>query len=163
MLKGALIIRRGRESMREIRFRAWDKVTKIIAEVTGLRTGYTDGSIEIWYINRDGEEMLCKPQKADIELMQYTGLNDKNGTEIYEGDIVRFDEELSVVRYDEETARFVLDDYGIFGCLMEYGWDEGAGGIGVVNTNGFDDFNDISEIEVIGNIHENPEFSEGRE
>lgn len=149
--------------MREIRFRAWDKVTKIIAEVTGLRTGYTDGSIEIWYINRDGEEMLCKPQKADIELMQYTGLNDKNGTEIYEGDIVRFDEELSVVRYDEETARFVLDDYGIFGCLMEYGWDEGAGGIGVVNTNGFDDFNDISEIEVIGNIHENPEFSEGRE
>lgn len=149
--------------MREYKFRAWDKVTKIIAEVTGLRTGYTDGSIEIWYINRDGEEMLCKPQKEDIELMQYIGLKDKNGTEIYEGDIVRFDEELSVVRYDEETARFVLDDYGIFGCLMEYGWDEGAGGIGIIDTNGFDDFNDISEIQIIGNIYENPELLEWRE
>lgn len=45
---------------------------------------------------------------------------------------------------------------------MEYGWDESAGGFGIVDTNGFDDFNDISEIEVIGNIYENPELLEGR-
>ena len=105
----------------------------------------------------DGKWLKVKIETVGL----YTGINDKNGNEIYKGDIVRFDEELSVVRYDEETARFVLDDYGIFGCLMEYGWDEGAGGIGVVNTNGFDDFNDISEIEVIGNIYENPELLEG--
>ena len=149
--------------MREIKFRAWDRVTKYMAEVTGLKTGYIDGSIGIWYINREGEENLCKPKKSYIELLQYTGLKDKNGIEIYEGDIVRFDEELSVIRYDEDAARFVLDDYGIRGCLMEYGWDESAGGFGIVDTNGFDDFNDISEIEVIGNIYENPELLEGRE
>lgn len=149
--------------MKEIKFRAWDKVTKIMAEVTRLRTGSTDDTIEIWYINRGGEEMFCKPQKADIELMQYTGLKDKNGTEIYEGDIlIMFCEVLSVVRYDK-AARFVYDDYGIRGSLTKHGWDYNAGGYGVVNTNGFEDFCDMSDIEVVGNIYENPELLEGRE
>jgi uncharacterized phage protein (TIGR01671 family) len=95
--------------------------------------------------------------------MQYTGLKDKNEFEIYEGDIIKLDNEISVIRFDEKTARFVIDDYGIQGCMMEYGWDESVGGFEVVDTNGFDDFNDLSDIDVIGNIHEKPELLQGVE
>lgn len=134
--------------MREIKFRVWDTNINVMYSMKQLLTRWNTLSI-----------LTC----PYFKIMQYTGLKDKNGTEIYEGDIVRFDEEISVIRYDKETARFVLEDYGIRGCLMEYGWDEGAGGFGIVDTNGFDDFNDISEIEIIGNIYENPRLLEGRE
>ena len=134
--------------MREIKFRAWDKVTNIMAEVTGFKNGYTDGSIGIWYINRDGEENLCKPQKADIELMQYTGLNDKNGTEIYEGDIVNCIEYkcYGKIEWNEEEAGFY------FYTLFEDG--------------GYQEerlYDYVEELWVIGNIYENPELLEGRE
>lgn len=140
--------------MRDIKFRAWDNLEERM--YNNVEGG----------IYQDPDEIVPFDKIlgfASYNVMQYTGLKDKNGTEIYEGDIIRFDGEFSVVRYDEEAARFVLDDYGIFGCLMEYGWDEGAGGFGIVDTNGFDDFNDISEIEIIGNIYENPRLLEGRE
>lgn len=148
--------------MREIKFRTWDKRSKELIQIQGFKY-VGEKHIQLFYLDTDGCSTTCTCEKEFIVLMQYIGLKDKNGTEIYEGDIVRFDEEISVVRYDEETARFVLEDYGIRGCLMEYGWDEGAGGFGIVDTNGFDDFNDISEIEIIGNIYENPELLEGRE
>lgn len=93
--------------------------------------------------------------RLDIEtldkfiLMQSTGLKDKNGTEIYEGDIVRVTDE------DEST-------------------DFCDGGIGTINgldklfmwyidgdvENGLFDINSSYYIEVIGNIYENPELLE---
>lgn len=79
---------------------------------------------------------------------------------VWENDIVRWeddDECISVIRYDEENARFVFDDYGVKGCLMEYGWDEDAGGFGKVDTNGFNDFYSFG-FEVIGNTIDNPEL-----
>jgi len=90
-------------------------------------------------------------------ICQYTGLTDKNGNKIWENDVL-FDEEYFVVRWDEEKAMFVVDMYGTKGCLMEYGFDEDAGGYGVVDTNGFDDFCSMSSFEVIGNIFDNPEL-----
>ena len=134
--------------MREIKFRAWDKVTKIMAEVTGFKNGFTDDSIKIWYINKDGEEMFCNPQKADIELMQCTGLKDKNGNEIYEGDIVNCVEYecCGKIEWNEEEAGFY------FCTLFEDG--------------GFQEerlYDYVEELWVIGNIYENPELLEGRE
>ena len=78
---------------------------------------------------------------------------------VWENDIVSWDDEdfTSVIRYDEENARFVFDDYETKGCLMEYGWDENAGEFGVVDTNGFDDFYSFG-FEVVGNIFDNPEL-----
>ena len=59
--------------MRETKFRVWDKVNK------KLLTG-----------NLSLDTLLSRPQQYDLE--QFTGLKDKNGREIYEGDIMQFDE-----------------------------------------------------------------------
>ncbi len=62
--------------MREIKFRAWHKKAKKMVDWKELVTNWL-----LQNILRDGDE--------NIELMQYTGLKDKNGKEVYEGDILK--------------------------------------------------------------------------
>lgn len=84
----------------------------------------------------------------DIKLMQYTGLKDKNGNDIYEGDVCRwtdpepFDGEILsdvfIVRYSDEFLKWIGE-----------------------NNNSYDDlydFTDDGQMELIGNIYENPEL-----
>lgn len=73
----------------------------------------------------------------DGTLSQYTGLQDKNGTNIFEGDIVKFQEQVLEVKYKANVASFVLRN-------KEVCWH-------------FNTF-DTGEIKIIGNIYQNPEL-----
>lgn len=132
------------------KFRAWDKKTKTMYEVKSI----------VFTL----QSMLCVNKKAlhpertlyldddDTILMQSTGLLDKNGKEIFEGDIVR------VTDGDERTD---FSDGGIGTvCGLDdlYMWYID----GQVN-NGLFDISEQYYIEVIGNIHEYPDLLESEE
>ncbi|MDD5551279.1 MAG: YopX family protein [Candidatus Omnitrophica bacterium] len=102
---------------REIKFRVWSKETKEMFQLHAFIEDYR--------------------QREDIEIMQFTGLLDKNGKEIYEGDITTTEWE------DEEDKKEVVFWQGCF-CHKR---EDGNGHI----------FNP-KKIEVIGNIYENPEL-----
>lgn len=112
--------------MREIKFRVYDQINKV------MYTPELDKEIcNLWAIPKAQGGVLSYPNGV---LMQYTGLKDNNGIEIYEGDIVDFGG-LGIVKYDED--RFYVD------C-------------GNVHTR-------VSkQHKVIGNIYENPELLELR-
>ena len=83
----------------------------------------------------------------DIELMQYTGLKDKNGVKIFEGDIVK----CKVYAIDNET--FEIDDIG------EVVYDDDCCAYFIQFNEGYIHLTSAWNLEVIGNIYENPELS----
>ena len=123
--------------MREIKFRAWDKINKRML-------GYE--RIDKLEFGKDGLEILYADNGrgyciGDFVLMQYTGLKDKNGKEIYEDDIL-----LPVELHDSNLH-----------C-----YKNGKGIPVVIKYDSHRTFYntpcDIGNWEVIGNIHENPEL-----
>ena len=118
---------------REIKFRAW------VNEhwVDWLPTSKSLETYNAVIIDKDG---YSTDSKCHIE--QYTGLKDTNGTEIYEGDILMDGDgesfEYWVVKF--EFGKFVGETVGVSEDIFE-----------------------LADLEVIGNIHENPELLEGDE
>lgn len=146
--------------MREIKFRAWD-TTKNKMFYGDNVVAYGDDTFAIFYESNN-------PCTGCAYLMQFTGLLDKNGNEIFEGDIVK-----SVVNYNDDGqgiflicfyngiffAKRCFDDDGEANYQLsdaEYYFDEGR----FINESPslFELIQEDEIIEVVGNIYQNPEL-----
>ena len=123
---------------REIKFRAWikDKKKMVYGKDATSSAHFTDS---------------FKYRKNEVELMQYTGLKDKNGKEIFEGDILR-DTDSEIYYVDFIRGCFYLrTNYKSFPHL---GWAEWLPMCEI------DRLANPVDFEIIGNIYENPDLLE---
>jgi uncharacterized phage protein (TIGR01671 family) len=133
--------------MREIKFRAWEDDAEEFCYFTiGDLLFGTEGFNISSGLDRikDMLEETSKNLSGDERIQQYTGLRDKNGKEIYEGDIVQMQD--GIMRWDDRNGPLavVFEDGAFvpFGGQGEYSWEDGSDG----------------HVAVIGNIYENPKL-----
>lgn len=124
---------------REIKFRIWDIENKEMLKVQELDFEPT------FY----GGRIAIRPDQyndyfdtEDMILMQYTGFHDRFGNEIYESDIVYIlsEDENAIIEWDEQTARFIIHFDGWIADFDSYYG---------------------KELEIMGNIYNNPELLGG--
>ena len=134
--------------MRDIKFRAWDNLEKDYLNEEDMAINnlnnififeiYDKNDTDLWYTR-----LLPDPDNKRYVIEQYTGLKDKNGTEIYEGDVVKVEGDGEIYRVEWIRSGFGLEPrynsprYPVLGNVELR-----------------------KKIEVIGNIHENPELLE---
>lgn len=123
------------------KFRAWHKELKLMRDVMAIT--FTFKYVDVFESGQNYNHWYFE----NIELMQWTGLKDRSGKDIYEGDIVKYqDWPPKVIKYGTDTlmpasfAGWVLND--TLKYLMLY---------------------DEPELEVIGNIYQHPELLEVKE
>lgn len=136
--------------MREIKFRAWD-----------------DDDNKMYYFDlrdymqtrEDGQEELCTSH-ASPTLMQFTGVKDKNGKEVYEGDIIQLiDDAGDTIRTEvkwgnhrRQMGTGVIVDIPGFAFIKP----DGAASFPIVNN--YQGKHDTEIFEIVGNIYEHPQL-----
>lgn len=153
---------------RDIKFRAWDYDKKKMFYHDLDRTSEYEGGVFVifadkewrlgeiyydWGISNDNGTGNDKNYGNGV-LMQYTGLKDKFGKEIYEGDVVKeivlnydYDEidNPNVPRYKERVSKIVYRHHGFWVDDEDFGWEG-------------ENLWEWGNLEIIGNVYENPEL-----
>ncbi len=133
--------------MREIKYRALYKPYNVMIPWAQIEAMIDGKQIivqkkELW-AGKPNEQVEYESLRGnpfhhiDLIMLEYTGLKNKNGKEIYDGDICKFVKGGAIFKCIFNLGRFYLSD-GLCGFYMKEDWNE--------------------EVEVIGNIYENPEL-----
>lgn len=131
------------------RYRAWNKATKEMYEaddIMSIEFGKSEISVKTLFF-----EQTNYYDFDDIVLMQSTGLRDKNGKEIFEGDVVTDGHTLGDIKNHSTLGFYMVDDNGIERFFSD--------------DSTIEDFEEDVEtaariLEIIGNIYTNPDLAE---
>lgn len=127
--------------MREIAFRAWDKKNKWMDDDFYLRS---DGRPYDRASKTYDTPNLEIESTDDLVVMQFTGLHDKNGVKIFEGDIIESAGHFAQIRYSNIQCGFCAAELHDFNCYSVFPQP----------------FLGRDKCQVIGSIHQNPELLE---
>ena len=126
--------------MREFKMKAWLKKENKMVSIIGIDLNYQ-------YIRYTDDGNLFKDdykiaEFKDIELLQFTGVKDKAGQEVYEADVIKFndgiDDIYGLISYDDEDAVYCVSYENVTEHLL----------------------NMAGDFEIVGNIFENPDLHE---
>ena len=139
--------------MREILFRGkredngqW--VIGFLSKTRGL-----DNKLHIC-IDYEEKGVMCSSIVIPETVGQYTGLTDKNGNKIFEGDILRYyDDEIQIVEWNKDFSNLMLHTY----CKYER---KKGRKVVIENSDGWNWIHDypLNKMSIIGNIYDNPEL-----
>lgn len=137
----------------EIKFRAWD------SKYNEMR--------KVFKLTFRGSKVVANEDDNLVEIMQYTGLKDKNGKEVYEGDILRYKHiiytdcsKTEIENIEEESFIEIIAYTKIASVVKSYSKNIKAFGYNISSKECLMLELQSDEIEIVGNIFENPELLE---